>query len=122
VTELAKPGTGAKATRDRRGKRGWSAVIGGFLLAVLKSHVLLRLLLHRHALIGVVAAALAGSLLRTRPVATAVATALLAALVLGAHSIGLGLALGFGGFALLMALFFAVSTILHARQRRRSRA
>jgi hypothetical protein len=49
-----------------------------------------------------------------------VTASLLAALVLGAHSLGLGLTLGFGGFALLMAVFFAISTILHLRQGHRA--
>lgn len=86
------------------------------MLAGLKSEGLARAVLHRGGLIAVVAIALAGSLLRVRPVGTAVTTALLLALVLGAHSLGLGLALGFGGFALLIALFFAISTVLLTRQ------
>ena len=88
------------------------------MLAVVKSEGLAKLIVHRHSLIVVAAVLLARSLLMVRPIATAVAIPLLLALVLGAHSLGLGLALGFGGFAILMALFFVISTVLHARQRR----
>jgi hypothetical protein len=121
VTELEKPGTGANTTRSRARNRRWPAVIGGLVLVALKSEGIARAALHRGGLIAVVAIALAGCLLRVRPVGTAVATALLLALVLGAHSLGLGVALGFGGFALLIALFFAISTVLHTRQRRSQR-
>jgi hypothetical protein len=118
VTDLERPGTGVTTTARSRGRnRRWPAVIGGLVLAGLKSEGLARTVIHRGGLITVVAIFLVTSVLRVRPVGTAVATALLLALVLGAHSLGLGLGLGFGGFALLMALFFAISTVLLARQR-----
>jgi hypothetical protein len=116
VTELEKPGTGATPTRARQRNRRWPALIGGLVLAVLKSQVVLRLIVHRGSLIAVLVVLLFTGLLKVRPVSTAAAAALLAALVVGVHSLGLGLALGFGGFALLMALFFSISTVLHARQ------
>jgi hypothetical protein len=118
VTELEKPGTGAQAQRTRRRERRWPAVIGGLVLLALKSEAYGKVLLHRGELIGVLGVAFGVSLLRARPIGLAVSAALLLALVLGAHSLGLGLGLGFGAFALLMALFFAVSTVLHLRQRR----
>jgi hypothetical protein len=118
VTELEKPGTGAKTKRSRGRNRRWPAVLGGLVLAGLKSEVLVRLILHRGELIALLAVVLMLSLLRGRPVGIAVGTSLLLAFVVGAHSLGLGLALGFGGFALLMALFFAISTVLLARQNR----
>ncbi len=90
------------------------------MLAALKSEALAKLVFHRGSLIGVTAVILAISLLRARPIGLAGATALLLALVVGAHSLGLGLGLGFGGFAVLMALFFAISAVLHARQDRSS--
>jgi hypothetical protein len=120
VTELEKPGTGTKAARARRGNRRWPAIIGGLVLAAIKSDAMLKLILHPRSLIVLAAVGLAGSLLRARPVGIAVTASLLAALVLGAHSLGLGLTLGFGGFALLMAVFFAISTILHLRQGHRA--
>ena len=122
MTDLERTGTGVATTARSRGRsRRWPAVIGGLVLAALKSEGLARIALHRAGLIAVVAIFLAGAVLRVRPVGTAVAGALLLALVLGAHSLGLGLGLGFGGFALLMALFFAISTVLLARQRRSGR-
>jgi hypothetical protein len=93
-------------------------VLGGLVLAGLKSEALLKLILHRGELVAVLAVLLVTSLLRGRPVGIAVATSLLLAFVVGVHSLGLGLAIGFGGFALLMALFFAISTMLLARQNR----
>jgi hypothetical protein len=116
VTDLERPGTGTKTARSRGRNRRWPAVIGGLVLAALKSEALFRLVLNRGGLVVVVALLLAGSLLRARPIGIAVAIPVLVALVVGAHSLGLGLGLGFGGFVLLMALFFAISTVLHARQ------
>jgi hypothetical protein len=118
VTDLERHGTGAAATRSGARKRRWPALIGGLVLAAVKSEALLRLIVHRGSLIVVVAVLLGGSLLRTRPVGTAAGSALLLALVLGAHSVGLGLSVGFGVFALLITLFFAISAVLHARQNR----
>ena len=117
MTDLDRPGTGAATTRSRGGDRRWPAVIGGLFLAALKSEAVLRLVLHRGAVVAALAVFLVTSVLRGRLVGIAVATSVLVALVLGANSLGLGLELGFGGFALLMALFFAISTVLLARQR-----
>jgi hypothetical protein len=118
VTELEQPGAGAQTRRTRRRERRWPALIGGLVLIAVKSEAYGKLLFHRAELIGVLAVAVGVSLLRARPVGLAVSAAVLLALVLGAHSLGLGVGLGFGAFALLMALFFAVSTVLHLRQRR----
>jgi hypothetical protein len=118
VTELETPGTGAKTTRSRGRNRRWPAVLGGILLAALKSEALFKVIFHHGELLAVLAVLLVTSVLRARPFGIAATTSLLLAFVLGAHSLGLGLALGFGGFALLMALFFAISTVLLARQNR----
>jgi hypothetical protein len=124
VTELETPGTGAETTRARAGNRRnrrnrrWPALIGGLVLAAVKSEGLARLVVHRGGLIAACSVWLAVAVLKVKPIAIAVTAALLGAVVLGAHSFGLGLELGFGGFALLMALFFAISTVLHLRQRR----
>lgn len=72
---------------------------------------------HRGALITLCAAGLAASLLRAKPVAVAVFAAGLLAVALAVHPIVLGVGFGFGAFALLIALFFTISTVLHARQR-----
>ncbi len=121
MTELEQPGIGATTTRARTRNRRWPALIGGLVLVALKSETVGRAIVHRGGLIVVLAVVLARSLLRVSPVGIAVAVPLLLALVLGAHSLGLGLGLGFGAFALLTALFFAVSTVLHLRQRRSRR-
>lgn len=118
MTDLERPGTGARTTRSRTRSRRWPALLGGLVLAALKSEGLARLVFHRGSLVAVLAVGLAVAVLRVRPVTLAVTSALLLALVLGAHSLGLGLGLGFGVFALLMTLFFALSAVLHARQKR----
>jgi hypothetical protein len=118
VTDLERTGTGADTTRPRKRGRRWPALLGGLVIALLKSEALAKVIFHRGELVAVVAVLLATSLLRVRPVGLAFGTALLVALLLGAHSLGFGLALGFGGFALLMTLFLAISTVLHARQNR----
>jgi hypothetical protein len=118
VTELEKRGTGAHTAGRRKRERRWPIVIGGVVLAAVKSEAYVKLILHRGELIAALVVAFGLSLLTARPIGLAVTTALLLALALGAHSLGFGLGLGFGGFALLMALFFAVSTMLHLRQRR----
>jgi hypothetical protein len=117
VTDLDRRGTGGTTTQSRGRNRRWPAIIGGLFLAALKSETVLRLVLHRGALFAALAVFLTTSLLRGRLVGVAVAASVLVALILGAHSFGLGVGLGFGGFALLMALFFAISTVLLARQR-----
>jgi hypothetical protein len=118
VTELERPGTGATATRRRARGRRLPWLLGGVVLALLKSEAVVKVLFHPGSLVAVMIVVLVGSVLRTRPTGVAVSVSVLAALILGGHSLGLGLGLGFGGFALLMALFFAVSTVLHWRQRR----
>jgi len=91
------------------------------VLAALKSEGLARAVIHRGGLIAFCAVGLAVGLLRFKPVTVAVTSAVLVAILLGAHSLGFGLALGFGGFALLLTVFFAISTLLHLRQRRSRR-
>ncbi len=77
---------------------------------------------HRGALIGALAVGLVISVLRTRPLAIAVFSAGILAFALALHPVLAGVGVGFGAFALLVALFFTISTVLHARQRRRRRA
>ena len=115
--------TVTEATTKPPGKRQrrWPALIGGLVIALLKSETLGRALFHRGGLIVFCAVGLAVGVLKAGPVTVAATAALLVALLVGAHSLGLGLTLGFGGFALLMALFFAISTVLHIRQRQPSR-
>jgi uncharacterized membrane protein (DUF485 family) len=76
------------------------------------------LLHHRGSLIGVLAVGLVLSVLRPKPLAIAAFAAGILAFALAPHPVLLGVALGFGAFALLIALFFTISTVLHARQSR----
>jgi hypothetical protein len=74
-------------------------------------------LLHdRGALISVLAVGLVASALRSKPLAMAAFAAGILAFALAPHPALVGVALGFGAFALLIALFFTISTVLHARQ------
>jgi hypothetical protein len=56
------------------------------------------------------------SALRMRPVGVALTAGPLLAFVLAPGSTALGIAIGVGAFGLLLALFFAVGTVLMARQ------
>lgn len=55
--------------------------------------------------------------LRPKPLLIAALVAALLATTLAPHTAVLGVALGFGAFAVLVALFFTISTLLHARRR-----
>jgi hypothetical protein len=90
----------------------------------LKADAYASLLEHRAALISALAAALVASVIRQRPKPLWIAalSAALFASALALHPTVVGVAVGFGAFALLVALFFAISTVLHARQRHGGRA
>jgi hypothetical protein len=75
------------------------------------------LLHHRGGLIAVLAIGLVGSVLRPKPLAIAAFAAGVFAFALAPHPAMLGVSLGFGAFVVLIALFFMISTVLHARQR-----
>ncbi|HJS96557.1 MAG TPA: hypothetical protein VJ741_19980 [Solirubrobacteraceae bacterium] len=62
------------------------------------------------------------SILRMKPVAIAAFAAGIVAFALALHPVLAGVGLGVGAFVLLIALFFTISTVLHARQRHRQRA
>ena len=55
---------------------------------------------------------------RPKPLLIAALTAALVATTVAPHPVLLGVGVGFGAFAVLIALFFTISTVLHARQRR----
>ena len=98
----------------RRG--GWAWLIVGVVLVAAKADALAQVEHHRTVLIVVLALGLAVSVLRARPVRVAVLAAALSAWLLDLRSTALGVGLGLAGFALLMAVFFAIATVLHARQ------
>jgi hypothetical protein len=90
---------------DRRRRRGGGEG-GGYA----------SLLHHRGSLIGVLAVGLVVSVLRPKPLAIAAFAAGILAFALAPHPAVLGASLGFGAFVVLIALFFTISTVLHARQ------
>jgi hypothetical protein len=91
-------------------------LIVGIGLALGKTEGLRELLHHQGELIALLGLGLAFSVLRPRPVGIALTAAPLLAFALAPRSTVLGIALGLGGFVLLLALFFAVASVLHARQ------
>jgi uncharacterized integral membrane protein len=86
-------------------------MIVGVGLALVKANAAADLVHHRTGLIVALAAALAVSVLRTRPVGIALSGAPLLAFALAPGSTALGIALGFGAFVLLLALFVAIGTV-----------
>jgi hypothetical protein len=85
-------------------------------LALFKVDALAAVFHHRAEVIVVLGLGFVVSLLRGRPVAMAVTAAPLLALTLAPGSTLLGIAVGLGAFVLLLALFFAIGTVLRARQ------
>ena len=125
MTELEHAARGERRPATRRTAR-WPWLIAGLVLAGLKARGWGELVGHPAALIPALAAVLAVSLLRPKPVLMAFAAAGLAALVVAPHPLLAGIGLGVGVFVVLMVAFMAIATILHARQgrspRRRSAA
>jgi hypothetical protein len=86
-------------------------------VGALKVQAYASLVQHRGAMIAALAVGLFAAFLRTKPLAIAAFAAGIVGFALALHPVLDGVALGFGTFALLVALFFAISTVLHARQR-----
>lgn len=95
-------------------------MIIGAVVVLAKVELYRHLLINPTALIVALAAGGVASVLRTSPIGLAVCAAGLIALIIGPASTLVGIALGVGGFVALMVLFFAVGTILRARQSRRA--
>jgi hypothetical protein len=112
---LARTESSSQITRAR-GARRWPWVIAAFAVAIVKGEGYASLIHHRGGLIVLLAVALGFSLLRPKPLLIAAFGAALVAFALAPHPAGLGVALGFGAFVLLIGLFFAIATVLHARQ------
>jgi hypothetical protein len=108
-------GSTRTVTRGRGARWPWAIVV--IAVGAVKAEAYASAVQHRGALISLFAIGLAASLLRTKPLAIAVFTAGLLAAALALHPIVLGVGFGLGTFVLLIALFFAISTVLHARQR-----
>lgn len=91
-------------------------MIVGLGLALVKADGLAAVLHHRPEVIAVLAVGLALSVLRPRPLGIAVTAAPLLAFTLAPRSTALGIGLGLGAFVLLLTLFVAIGTVLHAKQ------
>jgi hypothetical protein len=120
-SQVADPeGTAARRVGRRR---DWAWMVVGVGLALLKTEVLSGLLHHEIWVIVMLALGLVFSVLRTLPIGVALTAGPLLAFALGPSSTALGIAVGVGAFVLLVGLFFAVGTVLRARQdHSRSRA
>jgi hypothetical protein len=99
----------------RRGARGLWLVVG-IALALLKANGLAAVLDHRAAAIVLLGLALVYSVFRPRPVWIALSAGPLLAFALAPPSTAAGIELGIGTSALLLSLFFAIATVLQARQ------
>jgi hypothetical protein len=115
---VARAGSSGEVLARGRGTR-WPWLIVVVAAGALKADAYASLIHHRASLIAAVAAALVASVIRQRPKPLLIAalTATLLATSVALHPVVAGVAFGFGAFALLVALFFAISTVLHARQR-----
>jgi hypothetical protein len=117
---VARAGSSGEIVGRGRGTRWpWLIVVVG--VGAVKIEAYASLLHHRGALIGALAAGLLAAILRTKPLAIAACTAGILGFALALHPALAGVALGVGAFVVLLALFFAISTVLHARQRHASR-
>jgi hypothetical protein len=80
-------------------------------------------LLHdRAGMISVLAVGLLVALVRTKPLEIAACAAGILGFALAFHPVLAGVSVGVGAFVILIALFFTISTVLHARQRHGVRA
>jgi hypothetical protein len=91
-------------------------MVVGVGLVLLKAEALPALLHHRVWPIVILGLGLVSSVLRTRLVGVALTAGPLLAFALDPGSTAFGIAVGVGAFGLLLAMFFAVGTVLMARQ------
>ena len=114
-------GSSSEVAQGRRGRgRGrrerWLGPVAVLVFVGIKAEAYRNIIEHRTGLIVLFGAWLLGAILRRRPIALAVAVGALVALGLDVHPVVAGVGLAVGLIALLVALSFVVSTILHARQ------
>jgi hypothetical protein len=91
-------------------------MVVGVVLVGLKAEALSGLLHHRGWVIAILGLGLVSSVLRARLVGIAMTVGPLLAFALDPGSTALGIAVGVGAFGVLLAVFFAVGTLLMARQ------
>ena len=115
----------ADSTRSPRGgselagrgrNRGWLWIPLGVVLALFKVRAFAEVIDHRGSAIALLAVWFAIALLRMRLASVAITAAALFGILASSHSVGRGLAFGAGACVVLMGVFFAVATILLARQ------
>ncbi len=98
-------------------------MVVGVGLVLLKAQALSGLVHHPIWVIVALAVGLVSSVLRARPIGVALTAGPLLAFALSPSSTALGIVVGVGAFVVLLALFFAIATVLMARQdSRRPRA
>lgn len=106
----------SEASLGRRHTSRWALFTGVALLVLAKTLALGELEHHRVGILALLGLGLAFSVLRPRPVAVAVTAGGLLAVALAPHPLALGVAVAVGSCLLLIALFFAIAAVLHARQ------
>jgi len=116
---FARP-SGEDVARGRGTRWPWLIVVVG--VGAVKVEAYASLLHDRGELIAVLAVGLSLAVLRAKPVAIAALTAGIVGFALALHPVLAGVGLGVGAFALLIAVFFTISTVLHARQGHADRA
>jgi hypothetical protein len=95
-----------------RSQAGWPWIVVGIGVAVVKGSALNVLAHHTWGWIALFSLAATWSLLRAKPVATAFLAAPAVAILLAPHSLLLGITVGFGTLAALIAMFIAIGTLL----------
>ena len=118
---VARSGSSGEVVARRRGTR-WPWLIVVVVAAALKGEAYASLLHDRAGMISVLAVGLFVAIVRTKPLAIAGFTAGILGFALALHPVLAGVGLGVGAFVVLIALFFAISTVLHARQRHTGQA
>jgi hypothetical protein len=114
---VALPESSGELVPRRRGTR-WPWLIVLIAVGAVKVQAYASLLHHRGGMIAALAIGLALSMLRSKLVAIAGFAAGILAFALALHPSLIGVGFGVGAFVLLVTVFFAISTVLHARQRR----
>ncbi len=118
---VARPESPGQVVARGRGTRWpWLIVLIG--AGAVKADAYASLVHHHGQLIAALGVGLFAAVLRTKPIAIAAFAAGILGFALALHPVLAGVALGVGAFVVLVALFFAISTVLHARQRHVRRA
>jgi hypothetical protein len=114
------PGGTPEVVGPSGGRRSWLWAIVFVGLAIGKAHAVAEVVRHRPELITVLGVTLALAVLRIRLILVAMSAAALFAVCVDPHPLLRGIALGAGALAVLLAVLFTLSTVLHIRQERGS--